>query len=174
MSYYVIADINFNNKLIAAKLKMSIEDYNKMLINKWNSITTKDDSIFVFGVFGTGLGKELKPIIEQLNGAIYIVNYVENKIFDRDRWKRLGIHAVWNCNFTYPIGDDKIFFPAAKKCKDDTCKYRILTEKDGAAEVYKNNQLSIEAKYWDYTPILLKEIPDIILRMKDFEEMEEN
>ena len=80
MSYYVIADINFNNKLITEKLKMSIEDYNKMLINKWNSIATKDDSIFVFGVFGTGLGKELKPIIEQLNGVIYIVNYVENKI----------------------------------------------------------------------------------------------
>ena len=48
MSYYVIADINFNNKLITEKLKMSIEDYNKMLINKWNSIATKDDSILVF------------------------------------------------------------------------------------------------------------------------------
>lgn len=167
MSYYIIADINFNNKLIAEKLKMSIEDYNKMLINKWNSIATKDDSIFVFGVFGTGLGKELKPIIEQLNGVIYIVNYVENKIFDRDRWKRLGIHAVWNCNFTYPIDNDKIFFPAAKNCHDETCKYRILTEKDKAAEVYKDNKLSIEAKYWNYKPILLKNIPLIIKERRE-------
>ena len=167
MSYYIIADINFNNKLITEKLKMSIEDYNKMLINKWNSIVTKDDSIFVFGVFGTGLGKELKPIIEQLNGVIYIVNYVENKIFDRDRWKRLGIHAVWNCNFTYPIDNDKIFFPAAKNCHDETCKYRILTEKDKAAEVYKDNKLSIEAKYWNYKPILLKNIPLIIKERRE-------
>lgn len=174
MSYYVIADTKFNHKFFATQLNLSIENYNKMLINKWNSIITKDDSVFVFGIFGVGLGKELKPIIEQLNGVIYIVNYAENKIFDRDRWKRLGVHAIWDCNFTYPVGDNKVFFPAAKNCHDETCKYRILTEKDGAAEVYKDNKLSIEAKYWDYTPILLKEIPNIILRMKDFEEMEEN
>lgn len=174
MSYYVIADTKFNHKHAAAQLKMSIEDYNKMLVDKWNSAITKDDSVFVFGVFGVGLGKELKPIIEQLNGLVYIVNYHDNKIFDRDRWKRLGVHAVWTCNFTYPIEEDKIFFPATKDSNDDTCRYKVLTERDGAAEVYKNNELSIEAKYWDYTPILLKEVPNIILRMKDFEEMEEN
>jgi len=162
MSYYVIADTKFNDNITAARLKISLEEYNKMLIERWNSIVTKDDSIFVFGIFGVGLGKGLKPIIEQLNGIIYIVNYKENKIFDRDRWKRLGIHAIWDCNFTYPIDNDKIFFPAAKNCHDETCKYRILTEKDGAAEVYKDNKLSIEAKYWNYKPILLKNIPLII------------
>lgn len=167
MSYYVIADTKFNDNITAVRLKISLEVYNQMLIERWNSIITKDDSIFVFGVFGVGLGKKLKSIIEQLNGIIYIVNYKENKIFDRDRWKRLGIHAVWNCNFTYPIGDDKIFFPAAKNCHDETCKYRILTEKDGAAEVYKNNQLSIEAKYWNYKPILLKNIPLIIKERRE-------
>lgn len=167
MSYYVIADTKFNHKLTATQLKLSIDNYNKMLIDKWNSVITKNDSVFVFGIFGVGLGKELKPIIEQLNGVIYIVNYIENKIFDRDRWKRLGIHAIWDCNFIYPIGNDKIFFPITKGCYNKSCKYRILTEKDGVAEVYKDNGLSIEAKYWDYTPILLKEIPNIILKMEE-------
>ena len=94
MSYYVIADTKFNDNITAARLKISLEAYNQMLIERWNSIITKEDSVFVFGVFGVGLGKELKPIIEQLNGIIYIVNYKENKIFDRNRWKRLGIHAI--------------------------------------------------------------------------------
>ena len=167
MSYYVIADTKFNDNITAARLKISLEAYNQMLIERWNSIITKEDSIFVFGVFGVGLGKELEPIIEQLNGIIYIVNYKENKIFDRDRWKRLGIHAIWDCNFIYPIDNDKIFFPAAKNCHDETCKYRILTEKDGAAEVYKDNKLSIEAKYWNYKPILLRNIPLIIKERRE-------
>ena len=45
MSYYVIADTKFNHKFTAAQLKISLEDYNKMLIERWNSIITEDDSI---------------------------------------------------------------------------------------------------------------------------------
>ena len=46
MSYYVIADTKFNDNITAARLKISLEAYNQMLIERWNSIITKDDSIF--------------------------------------------------------------------------------------------------------------------------------
>lgn len=179
MTYFVISDTKFNDAATAKQLKMSLQDYNEMLISKWNSAVSDDDSVFIFGqVAGGLLGKEIRPIIERLNGRVYIVNYFDNKYFNRDRWKSLGIHAIWDCNFTYPIDDDTIFFPAAKisieKIDRKEYKYICLREKDGAAEVYKDRCLSIEAKYWDYTPIRLREIPEIIKRMSVFEEMEEN
>lgn len=163
MSYYVIADLKLNDKETASRLKMTLKDYNEMLIERWNSVIKTDDSIFVFGNFGKGNRENLKKNIEQLNGLIYIVNYSENSIYDKISWKNLGIHSIWDCSFSYPMNEnEKILFPAAKNCPDEDYRYRILTEKDGAAEVYKDNKLSIEAKYWNYKPILLKNIPLII------------
>jgi calcineurin-like phosphoesterase family protein len=162
MSYYVISDTNFNNKIISKKLELSLENYNQMLIDNWNSVVSSNDTVFIFGVFGAGYGDDLQSIIEKLNGTIYLTNFSENQGFDRKRWQKMGIYAIWDCSFTYPIDDDLIFFSASEKCHNDICKYRILTKKDGAAEVYKDNKLSIEAKYWNYKPILLKNIPLII------------
>ena len=48
-----------------------------------------------------------------------------------------------------------------------------LSEKYGMNEVYKNNCLNINLKYWDYTPLNYDELWDIIDRLKVFEEMED-
>ena len=62
MSYYVIADTKFNDNINATRLKFSLEDYNQMLIERWNSIITKDDSIFE-------VASEVKKYIKSIFGT---------------------------------------------------------------------------------------------------------
>ena len=47
---YIIADTKFNHPLAAKDAGKTIEEYNQMLINNWNSVVKEDDLIFVFGM----------------------------------------------------------------------------------------------------------------------------
>ena len=172
---YIIADIKFNHPVAAKDAGKTIEEYNQMIIENWNSVVQQDDLVFVFGVFGIGRGAELKPIIEQLNGKIYLMSYPDNRHFKPDRWRRLGIDRVWNVNLVRTDRENEsILMPISEKYKKDEYTYYCLSEKYGMTEVYKNNCLNINLKYWDYTPINYDEVWDIIDRLKVFEEMEDN
>lgn len=190
---YVMSDMNLNDNLVAAFEKMSIEDWNNKIITNWNSVVTDDDKVLVFGTLAKGLGKEVKPLIEQLNGMIYMCDYPANKHFKPDRWKRLGVDVVWSTSIEKTLeGGDKVLIPVSQQIVDDPkvwnemappkgfkwdkskYKYLCLSAKYGLNEVFKKNCLSIEPKYWDYTPIALDDLPQIIENMKTFESMEEN
>ena len=140
---YIIADIKFNHPVAAKDAGKTIEEYNQMIIENWNSVVQQDDLVFVFGVFGVGKGAELKSIIEQLNGKIYLMSYPDNRLFKPDRWRRLGIDRVWNVNL-------------------------VRTDRENESIL-----MPISEKYWDYTPINYDEVWDIIDRLKVFEEMED-
>lgn len=174
MAYYIISDIKLNDFLVANSMDMDIDDYNSFIINKWNEKITKDDTVFVFGVFAIGKIAELKLLIPKFNGNIYILSYKkENSIFSREQWKRLGIHSVWDCNLIYPITEGNIFIPSQKHTNENKYEYKIVTEKDNQDTVFNNKNLSIEAKYWDYTPILMADLETIIHNMELFESMED-
>ena len=171
---YIIADTKFNHPLAAKDAGKTIEEYNQMLINNWNSVVKEDDLIFVFGIFGVGKGAELKPIIQELNGKIYMMSHPDNKYLKPDRWKRLGIDIVLNVNLLRTDRENQsILIPVSENYDKSKYTYYCLSEKYGMNEVYKNNCLNINLKYWDYTPLNYDELWDIIDRLKVFEEMED-
>ena len=174
MAYYIISDIKLNDFLVANSMNMDIDNYNNFIINKWNKKITKEDIVFVFGVFAVGKIAKLKVLIPKFNGNIYLLSYKkENAIFKREQWKRLGIHSVWDCNLIYPITNGNIFIPSQKYNGKNKYDYKIVTEKDKQNTVFSNKNLSIEAKYWDYTPILMADLEGIIHNMELFESMED-
>lgn len=190
---YIMADMRLNDPFIAAINEVSVEEWNEKIVKNWNSVVTSGDKVLVFGTMALGLGKEVKPIIEKLNGAIYMCDYSANKHFKPDRWKRLGVNVVWDANIEKITEcGDKILIPVSQQAVEDKqiwknmvaprgfkwdkskYKYLCLSEKYNMNEVFKENCLSIEPKYWDYTPIALDDLPQIIENMKTFESMEEN
>lgn len=171
MAYtYIISDIRFND-FDAAKTNFTlIEDYNDFRINKWNSVVNEDDTVLIFGKFGGG---DMKSIINKLNGTIIIADSDDNQNYSTNEWKNMGVKYVLKRNAFHTYGDNKTAYFTPIKLDDDDDSIIFTTEKDNLGQVFKGNRLSIEAKYWDYTPIKLDELGDIIERMKEYADMEE-
>lgn len=171
MAYtYIISDIRFND-FDAAKTNFTlIEDYNDFRINKWNSVVNEDDTVLIFGKFGGG---DMKSIINKLNGTIIIADSDDNQNYSINEWKNMGVKYVLKRNAFHTYGDNKTAYFTPIKLDDNDDSIIFTTEKDNLGQVFKGNRLSIEAKYWDYTPIKLDELGDIIERMREYADMEE-
>lgn len=171
MAYtYIISDIRFND-FDAAKTNFTlIEDYNDFRINKWNSVVNDDDTVLIFGKFGGG---DMKSIINKLNGTVIIADSDDNQNYSINEWKNMGVKYVLKRNAFHTYGDNKTAYFTPLKLDDNDDSIIFTTEKDNLGQVFKGNRLSIEAKYWDYTPIKLDELGDIIERMKEYADMEE-
>ena len=171
MAYtYIISDIRFND-FDAAKANFTlIEDYNDFRINKWNSVVNEDDTVLIFGKFGGG---DMKSIINKLNGTIIIADSDDNQNYSINEWKNMGVKYVLKRNAFHTYGDNKTAYFTPIKLDDNDDSIIFTTEKDNLGQVFKGNRLSIEAKYWDYTPIKLDELGDIIERMREYADMEE-
>lgn len=171
MAYtYIISDIRFNDFDTAKKDFTLIEDYNDFRINKWNSVVNKDDTVLIFGKFGGG---DMKSIINKLNGTIIIADSDDNQNYSINEWKNMGVKYVLKRNAFHTYGDNKTAYFTPVRLDDNDDSIIFTTEKDNLGQVFKGNRLSIEAKYWDYTPIKLDELGDIIERMKEYADMEE-
>lgn len=171
MAYtYIISDIRFND-FDAAKANFTlIEDYNDFRINKWNSVVNDDDTVLIFGKFGGG---DMKSIINKLNGTIIIADSDDNQNYSINEWKNMGVKYVLKRNAFHTYGDNKTAYFTPVRLDDNDDSIIFTTEKDNLGQVFKGNRLSIEAKYWDYTPIKLDELGDIIERMKEYADMED-
>ena len=171
MAYtHIISDIRFND-FDAAKANFTlIEDYNDFRINKWNSVVNEDDTVLIFGKFGGG---DMKSIINKLNGTIIIADSDDNQNYSINEWKNMGVKYVLKRNAFHTYGDNKTAYFTPVRLDDNDDSIIFTTEKDNLGQVFKGNRLSIEAKYWDYTPIKLDELGDIIERMKEYADMEE-
>lgn len=172
MSIYIISDISFNNVNNAGS-EASLERYNTALINKWNSIVSDDDKVLVFGNFARGTGSTIRGIINQLKGKIYIVQHSYNNFFEKSRWHKYGIDKVWNCSCTYTFKDNeghshRVYFPLEEKLKNPKSHEYICVRENYMDTVIQDNILNIGAKFWDYGPIKLEELPKIFERLKDF------
>ena len=171
MAYtYIISDIRFNDFDTAKKDFTLIEDYNDFRINKWNSVVNDDDTVLIFGKFGGG---DMKSIINKLNGTIIIADSDDNQNYSINEWKNMGVKYVLKRNAFHTYGDNKTAYFTPIKLDDNDDSIIFTTEKDNLGQVFKGNRLSIEAKYWDYTPIKLDELGDIIERMKEYADMED-
>ena len=171
MAYtYIISDIRFNDFDAAKKDFILIEDYNDFRINKWNSVVNEEDTVLIFGKFGGG---DMKSIINKLNGTIIIADSDDNQNYSINEWKNMGVKYVLKRNAFHTYGDNKTAYFTPVKLDDNDDSIIFTTEKDNLGQVFKGNRLSIEAKYWDYTPIKLDELGDIIESMREYADMEE-
>lgn len=152
---------------------------NEEIIERWNKTVNEDDSVFILGSFGGNTRTENRQVLERLNGKKYMCNYHNNRRFTKDEWRNWGIYVVWDINLRRTLKDTSYYFSmngdgsnVTSFFKSNQTIYSIVW--NNQEEVFKNKTLSIDAKYWDYTPILLDEIPNIISRMEEFENMEDN
>lgn len=96
---WVTSDNHFGHKNILSyenrveKLKVStVEEHDKELVRRWNSIVGKDDLIIVLGDFSFKGAKETNELLKQLNGDKVLVRgnhdiFLDDKKFDKSLFK---------------------------------------------------------------------------------------
>lgn len=92
MKYFIISDTHFGHANIIRYCNRpfaSVEEMDKALIEKWNSVVSKDDTVIHLGDVGLGSKTYIKNILSQLNG---------NKILIR------GNHDNWSDEFYREAG----------------------------------------------------------------------
>lgn len=93
---YLTSDLHFNHKNILkyepiSRPFNSIEEMNNALINNWNSIIHKEDTVYVLGDFAMGRDEDSKKCIEQLNGKIILIRGNHDNKSRIEMYKSLGI-----------------------------------------------------------------------------------
>ena len=79
MKIWVTSDQHFQNRNIWAKYETSTRPFNSqgehdaMMIHHWNSVVSPDDLVFVLGDFIMGAADGVQPILNRLNGKIYLI-----------------------------------------------------------------------------------------------------
>lgn len=76
MKTFLISDSHFNHSNIIKYCDRpfkDVEEMNKGMIEKWNSVVSKDDIVYHLGDFAFGKRSFIESIVQQLNGRIYLV-----------------------------------------------------------------------------------------------------
>ena len=63
----------------------SVDEMNSALISNWNDVVDPTDSVIVLGDFVMGKKDETLPLVELLNGMIYLVPGNHDRVFPTDR-----------------------------------------------------------------------------------------
>lgn len=85
MSIWVTSDLHFNHKNIIGYCREqfhTIEEHNEYIIQRFNSVVMKDDLVYILGDVGFTPAKELKPLIQKLNGRKILIVGNHDKFTD--------------------------------------------------------------------------------------------
>ena len=73
---WLISDTHFNHEKIIEYCSRPFENVkamNKNIIKNWNSVVKNGDKVYHLGDFGFGSKEQIKDIVSQLNGDIYLI-----------------------------------------------------------------------------------------------------
>lgn len=68
----------------------SVSEMNETMIKNWNSVVTKDDTVYHLGdvAFGRGVtDREVGAILNRLNGSIHLIDGNHEKLAHANRWR---------------------------------------------------------------------------------------
>jgi len=157
MKIFITADHHFHHKNIIEYCKRpfkTVEEMNKVMIEKWNKKVGKDDLVIHLGDFALGNKKEVKKTREKLNGTIILIKGNHDKIIKEFIVVRDSIQ-IGNLIFSHrPIPKKEI----PKGCIN---VHGHIHEK----ESFDGINVSVEKT--DYEPVLLEELERKINMKKD-------
>ncbi|MCI8273292.1 MAG: hydrolase [Clostridia bacterium] len=120
MSIFVTSDLHFGHKNIIKyenRPHNTIEEMDKDLISKWNSVVKENDTVYILGDFSWYKGEQTNEILKQLNGrkTLIVGNhdeiFLKDKKFDKSLFEEIIMYKQVKHNkkvfvlFHYPIAE---------------------------------------------------------------------
>ena len=95
---YFIADTHFNHTNIIKYCNRpfnNTHEMNEYIIQKWNSVVKKDDTVYHLGDVGFGSLQEVKNLVERLNGTKILLRGNHDFKIGVNIWKEIGFSEVY-------------------------------------------------------------------------------
>lgn len=103
---FIISDPHFNHANIIkyeSRPFLSVEVMNKCMIERWNSVVSDQDKVYVDGDFGFGSKEEMAKILSQLKGHKHLIMGNHDRHKRPSWWREVGFKEV----YAHPIIIDK-------------------------------------------------------------------
>lgn len=184
MGVYVVADAQFFDEAAAQKNNKTVDEYNEMIVQNWNSVINEDDWVLLMGIISNGTKEDNIELFNNLNGKKKYITYdKDNDVISLEEYKEYGFVSANNVpGFTKGIisGEDStviitgiknyLFFK--KYYNEEFNKYYFaMPGSFKSKNIYSNKVLNISIENWGYSPIIYREIPQMIDNMILFESM---
>lgn len=95
---FVTSDHHFFHKNIIeyeSRPFKDVEEMNKVMIEKWNSVVSDDDTVIHLGDFALTSFDNTKEVFDQLNGNKYLIMGNHDKRRSKGWWERIGFIKVF-------------------------------------------------------------------------------
>lgn len=166
--YYLVADARFFDETAAKEQGLSIEEYNRKIVENLNSLISEEKfAHFIFlGTITKGNFEDTKKLFSQINGAKSLIDYNYNQtFFTQEQWKEIGFNFVWtnSCAEKTTINGKETYvvIEIEKENLERALKLghyvAIAASLINYKELYKNHLLNISIGNWGLMPLELKE-----------------
>lgn len=160
MKTFVIADTHFGHSNIIKYCNrpfVTVEEMDRQIVEKWNSVVEKDDIVYHLGDFALGNVSKVSEYRKQLKGKIFLIQ---------------GNHDGYNIKRYYEAGFDKVydkpiiyqdFFIMSHQPLFITSSMPYVNihghvHNNPEYTDYSSNTFCVSAERISYTPILFDEV----------------
>jgi calcineurin-like phosphoesterase family protein len=140
-----------------------IYDMNESLIENWNTVVGKTDTVYHLGDVGFGNVEALESIILRLNGRKKLIIGNHDKRIKPDVWKRIGFDTVYDL----PVVLENFFILSHKPPQYMTEKvpYVWIYGHVHSSPMYQTitkNSVCMCVERWDYKPVSFDEVKNML------------
>lgn len=188
---YFTADLHFNHKNIIkycfrtpGRTNRQFEDVTEMnehMIEQWNKTVNETDTVYLLGDVAFGNKDEAITLCNRLKGNKILIVGNHDLFAKGDYWTRAGFSEVHKLGYGQLL-PYKEFYLSHYPYRDSLMEYDLRDHLHGhAAERKKvtllhghvhtqwkvqDNQINVGVDVWDYTPVSLEVIRDIVANTK--------
>ena len=166
---WIISDTHFNHKKIQEYCDRP-DGWQNLIIQNWNSVVKPDDVVIHLGDFSFGPKDIVKPIVDKLNGTIFMVKGNHDR-HGKGWYEDVGIYVVAPFMVHLNESDDVLYFTHRRIKEDDFYGVNIhghIHQKGEFIRIDHNAvYVNVSVEQIDYTPIKISEcIKNIVDKSK--------
>ena len=159
---YLISDHHFGHKPIIdyeARPFADVEEMNRVMIERWNSVVKQEDQVFHLGDFSFLNQEDTAAIVNQLNGYKILILGNHDRGRSRSWWLEAGFDEVSE----YPLVYQNFFILSHEPLYMN--RHMPYVNVHGHIHGQKfagSSYFNVSVEHWDYTPVSFAQIRDAV------------
>lgn len=163
---YITSDHHFGHKNIIQHEKRpfdSVDDMDVFMIETWNSIVNKNDTVWHLGDFSFQSKSTTKHIFNQLNGTINLIMGNHDKAHSVSWWKEIGFNKVYD----YAILKNHFTILSHEPANVGYSDFYNIHGHVHSKTIEIDNYFNASVEANDYKPVLLQPILNNFMYLKE-------
>ncbi len=125
---------------------------NEYIIQKWNSVVKKEDTVYHLGDVGFGLVQEVKSLVERLNGTKILLKGNHDFKIETNTWKEIGFSEVYKKKIV--LGNLLLTHAPTEQVGENQINiFGHIHDKLLDERFEKKNHICVSCDVVDYTPV---------------------